>query len=490
MSHESPRPVAGQRPLVALRDYDAPAMPTEHAIRRYWRLLRMHFQPNSDDPVRAGERLQPATRKLLDSIAAPPACGPLMEELQATVEAWQDEAPQGSAWMRAIVMAPCDHGDLVGTWAEQHGHQVLRPPPRGALSKTMPQIDWQVLPREGLLVVPQLERWFLRERGGLVTVRGLIEALSQLERPCIVSCNSWAWAYLEKSAGASLVLPSAVTFKAFRAKQLNAWFSSLAKRDAQAGAMLWHGALGPHRVPADDLVDSTQPSTPVTPDTRAKREADARASAAVEVETDATPGQPLVFRLSSTGADVLREPSAHHDSEDAASEPSNKHHDGYLQRLAARSLGIPWVAWNLWRDGLRAAHDTEQVSDKVKDTVQDDGHTLWVSDLPEFSLPAGHERPALMVAHALLLHGGLTRSQLQDVLPAQEQPGILAALQSAGYVEWCDTLAPSADWQIGVTSHDPQTVRTGVDAEVRVRACAYPALRSALKTAGFPTGVI
>lgn len=488
MPQELPRPVVGQRPLVSLRDYSAPSMPTEHAIRRYWRLLRLHFQPDSADPVRAGARLQPATRKLLDSIAAPPACGPLIEELQLTVDAWHAEAPPGSAWMRAVVMAPCDHGDLVGSWAQRHGHQVLRPPPRGTLLETTAQIDWQALAGEGLLVVPQLERWFLRERNGLATVRGLIEALSQLERPCIVGCNSWAWAFLEKAAGASLVMPSAVTFQAFRAKQLNAWFASLAKRDAQAGAVLWYGALGAHAAPSAQADDaSALPATPANP---AKRQADALASAAAEVESEGGPGQPLVFRLTSTGADVLREPSAHHDPDDSRSKSSTKHEDGYLQRLAARSLGIPWVAWNLWRDGLCAAHDTEQVPDKVKHKVQDDGHTLWVSDLPEFSLPSGYERPALMVAHALLLHGGLTRAQLQGVLPAQAQPGILAALQDAGYVEWCEVAALNAGEQRGVSVHDPRVMRAGSEAEVRVRACAYPALRSALKTAGFPVGVI
>ena len=481
MPHQPPRPVVGQRPLVPLRDYVAPSMPTEHAIRRYWRLLRLHFKPASADPMRVGAGLRPATRKLLDATAAPPASGPLIEELQATVEAWQAAASPGSAWMRAIVLAPCDHEDLVGAWAEQHGHQVLREPPRSALSTATPQVDWQALAGKGLLVVPQLERWFLRERDSLATVRGLIDTLSQLDRPCIVSCNSWAWAYLEKVAGASLALPSAVTFAPFRAKQLNAWFSSLATRDAQAGATLWHGALGPQG----------GPNANAGPATVAKLRADARASAAVDLETNAAPGQPLVFRLSTTGADVLREHSAE-EADDADTPSSSKHQDGYLKRLAARSLGIPWVAWNLWRDGLRAANDIDQIPDKVRDTVEGDGHTLWVSDLPEFSLPARYERPALMVAHALLLHGGLTRLELQQVLPSHEQPGILAALQRAGYVEWCDVGAGrmSEDEDRGTTSQGLQALRAGVEAEVRVRAPAYPALRSALKTAGFPIGVI
>lgn len=500
MSEEKSRPAVGRRLLVALRDYSTPAMPTEHAIRRYWRLLRRHFQSDSNEAMSAAARLEPATRKLLDSVAAPPAYGALKDELQAAVDAWHLEVPPGGTWLRAVVLAPCEQGDLVGSWAEEQGHQVVRPPRREHLALSTPLFEWQSLRGEGLLVVPQLERWFLRQRDGLATVRGLIEALSQLERPCLVSCNSWAWAYLKKAAGAGLVLPSAVTFQGLRAKQLNEWFSSLAQREAQAGATIWHGALGGSRSDAVDKADGAEiaesaegaggvQATEPADARRAKRVADARALAAVDVATDLAPGRPLVFRLASSGADVLTEKSQQrHDADDDNASPARNHEDSYLQRLAARSLGIPWVAWNLWRDGLRAARESDQVPQKVKETVQDDAHTLWVSDLPEFSLPMEYERASLMVVHALLLHGALTRSQLQGVLSAQEQPGVLAALLSAGYLEWADAATGRNDDPTPANSSDHERLLAGHERELRVRPSAYPALHTALRTAGFPTG--
>lgn len=484
MSDDKTRSPAGQRPLVALRDYAAPAMPTEHAIRRYWRLLRRHFQTDASDPVSSAARLEPATRQLLDSVAAPPAYGALKEELQRCVDGWQAEARPGAVWLRAVVLAPCEHGDLVGSWAQESGHDVLRPPARASLAHGTAQIDWPLLSGDGVLVVPQLERWFLRQRDGLATVRALVEALSQLDRPCLVSCNSWAWAYLEKAAGASLVLPRPVTFQALRAKQLNAWFSALARREAQAGASIWHGALGPHAGGANrasgDALDDASP---------AKRLADARALAAVDMATDAAPGRPLVFRLASSGADVLTQ-TAPQDSEadDSTAGKSRTHEDSYLQRLAARSLGIPWVAWNLWRDGLRAARESDQVPQSIKEMVQDDAHTLWVSELPEFSLPMEYERASLMVVHALLLHGALTRSQLQGVLSAQEQPGVLAALLSAGYLEWADAAQEQTNAMEVADNADTARLLAAQERELRVRPSAYPALHTALRTAGFPTG--
>ena len=192
--------------MIALSDYSVPSMPTEHAIRRLWRLARLRLRLDSAEPVRARQRLRPATRQLLDEVAAPPACGPLIEELQAQATLWQSEAAQGGASLRVLVLPPCDPEDLLSTWATRHGHAILPPPPRAALLQPDLQIDAPALEGDGLLVVSQLERWFLRHQNGLTVVRGLIEALGRLERPCIVGCNSWAWAYLEQAAGGALVV--------------------------------------------------------------------------------------------------------------------------------------------------------------------------------------------------------------------------------------------------------------------------------------------
>ncbi len=452
MPQESQRSAAAQRPLVPLSDHAAPSMPTEHAIRRLWRLARLRLKLDSGEPVRAGDALTPATRKLLDEVSGPPACGPLMEELEAAAAGWVAEASSGGSWLKVLVLPPCDPGDVVGTWAKQQGHAVLAAPPRAALLQQGLLIDEAALVGEGLLVVPQLERWFLRHRDGLAVARSLMEALGRLKRPCIVSCNSWAWAFLEQAAGSALVLPSPLTFEAFHAAQLRGWFQALAQREARAGAALWHGDLNPTGAAAVPVRE------------RADEEVEVKVEA--KVQAAAAPGEPLVFRFASTGADVLVDPD---DESHNGDQHGAKRDSGYLKRLAARSLGIPWVAWSLWREGLRSADaskDSDALPDKVRKSIADDGRTLWVSELPEFSLPRHHEKPALLVLHALLVHGALTRAQLRSVLPALEDYGVLAALRTAAYIDESDAQ------------------------ELQVRASAYPAVRSALKTAGFPIGVI
>lgn len=457
MQKDSERAANGPRPLIALSDYAAPTMPTEHAIRRLWRLTRLRLHIDSAEPVHTGDKLQLATQTLLDEVAAPPACGPIMEELQAAAQGWASDAGAGAgaAWLKVLVLPPCDPGDVVGTWALKDRHSVLTPPPRGALTQPDLLIDEPALAGQGLLVVPQLERWFLRHRDGLAVARSLIEALGRLQRPCIVGCNSWAWAFLEKAAGSALVLPSPITFEAFHAAQLREWFQALGQRDAVAASTVWHGALNPQSTDGGDASDETRPES----------RAEVQERALADVQSGDAPGEPLVFRFASTGADVLANP----DDEGKGGSHASDIDRGYLKRLAARSLGIPWVAWSLWRDGLRAAddlQDNDAVPDKVRKNVQGDGRTLWVSELPEYSLPRHHEKPALMVLHALLMHGALTREQLRSVLPALEDYGVLSALRTAGYV------------------------RTNDADELHVCASAYPSTRSALKTAGFPAGVV
>ena len=389
--------------MIAVRDYDAPATPTEHAIRRLWRLARLRLQPDLDDPVQAGERLQPATRALLDEVAQPPACAPLIDELDSAVRSWQREAGD-DIWRRVVVLPPCDSGDLMGTWAAQQGHTVLAAPARSILCSLADPVDLDALPGgKGLLVIPRLEDWMLRRRDGLHALRTLLASLARLERPCLVGCNSWAWAFAEKAVGAALVLPRPMTFAPFDAHRLCEWFTSLAANDG---------------------------------------------------EPQAEGGQAVVFRLASSGADVLRKDG-----------DGDNGHDNYLKRLAALSLGIPWVAWHLWRQGLRAASDSDDLPEKVQKATEGDERTLWVSALPEYTLPAHHEQVALLVLQALLMHAGLTEPELRSVLPVLEEPGIVAALQSAGFIE-----------------------RSARDGMPRVRPAAYPAARTALRADGFPVG--
>ncbi len=384
-------------PFQPLGDYAWPSAPAEEAARRLLRRLRKTFARGDEPPTMARDRLQRATLEKLDEVVAPPASGPLVRELGLTVADWiADPAPK--SWLRLVVLPPCDDTRLVETWARDNGHQVLLPPDRAALTGGAPPRlpDLPGLDGQGVLVIPQLERWFVRHRNGLSHVRALLAGLDRLQRHCLIGCNSWAWAFLSKAANADAILPTGLTFQAFDAQRLQRWFTQLAQGDAA---------------------------------------------------TDVT------FRLSGSGEDVLET------DEDGALKSD------FFKKLAARSLGIPWVAWYLWRTGLRSEQEPDERDPDAETAAGSDDLTLWIAPFQEFTLPPQREQLSLLILQALLLHGPMTQEEMGHVLPATSDLSVLPALVRADFI--ARRRAEEGD-------------------QFSCRAAAYPAIRSELSGAGYP----
>ena len=393
-SHSHPK-----QTMIALSDYQAPTMPTENAMRRLYKRVKQHIQslrkPGSE-PVLTERKFEPATLKALDKLAGPPACGPLLDDFDVALTDWRAD-PAGLCHY-LVVLPPCDPNNVLAAWAQSRGHALLDAPPRHRLHEAQP-IRFPEGDDDALLVIPRLEDWFLRHRNGLASVRTLFAELAESNRRCLIGCNSWAWAFLVKSAGAALVLPQPMSFAPFHALRLQQWFSELAAQ-----------------------------------------EADSR----------------VVFRLAGSGADVLQKKDDGHLN------------NSYLEQLASRSHGIPWVAWHQWRQSLHTRLDAGESSPSA---TENDSRTLWINDVEdksrplELPLPLDDQESGLLVMHALLMHGSLNAAELAAVLPYPAGSGVLAALLRAGFIQkHGDLLAPQAG--------------------------AYPAIRSALKAAGFPLGKV
>lgn len=390
-----------------VEDYDPPSLPTADTLQAMLGRLRSLVQGDASEPVIADDHLQRSTVAMLDRIAAPPACGPLIDELQNTLAEWlQSETPRLNHQL--IVMPPCDEAGVLESWAARYGHSVLAAPSRDDLTSAHTN-DLPSMAGDGVLVIPRLEDWFLRHRNGLARVRALLARLDRLDRRCVVGCNSWAWAFLCKSVQAHLVLPDGLSFQPFDARRLSDWFARLA---------------------SDETLDAVS------------------------------------FRISDTGDDVF-----------ARADDGELLHD-HFETLAARSRGIPWVAWHLWRRSLRARIDTAAGSaanaagqsvacatDPVAGVTESGKHAneqvLWIVALEEFSLPGTNElADALLVLQALLIHGHLTAVQLAEVTPIVGESTVVSCLLRAGLVQLND----------GQLSCTP---------------AAYPAVRGGLLAAGF-----
>lgn len=397
MRPRRPEPEGGAdgKLFIPLADYAEPPVPTQVLLRTLLGRVQALLARDDPKPFIADDRLKKATMDLLDEVVAPPACGPLLAELEQTIAAWLREEPRVSH-LKVVVMPPCDANAVVESWARQAGHRIVAPPDRDRLIK-IPPPPLPDLAGEGLLVVPRLEDWFVRHRNGLRTVRHLLAALDAGGRPTVVGCNSWAWSFLSKATDVDLILPEAVTFIAFDETRLHRWFSQLAAADATGGVM---------------------------------------------------------FRRASTGSDVLE------------LDKDGVPRDDYLRTLAGRSLGIPWVAWRMWRRSLRSGEDDTPLED-AKAVMAADGdeapgrETLWVTALDEYVLPDRDEQSALLVLQALLIHGPLGAGQLRLVLPLVGESNIVSVLVKSGFLERKNNL-------------------------FSIRPAAYPTIRAGLESAGLP----
>lgn len=381
-----------------LADYQVPAMPTRDTLQILVTRARELLRRSPDGPLIAEARLRTSTLDMLDEAAAPPACGPLITELQASLAEWIDD-PEPAQRMQLIVLPPGDRNRVVAGWAEQRGHTLLEAPARGAI----PAADANDIPDlsgRGLLVIPALEDWFIRHRDGLGLIRALLDRLADLDRRVVVGCNSWAWQYLVRAVRADAVLPAPLIFQAFDAERLHAWFSAL-----------------PHT---------------------------ARQSS-------------IQFLDAGSGEDIL------------ALDDDGQPHDR-LYSLAARSRGIPWIAWRLWRRSLRRRMPDEEKDDTDATAASEreavDADTLWVIALEEFSLPGRSNDDSLLILHALLVHGPLPPDQLTDVLPFTGAYNTVNGLLAAGILERDE---------FGRLACTPE---------------AYPSIRTGLTTAGFPIAAV
>ncbi len=386
MAHPDAETVARFQPVGA---YDWPAMPTEHAMRAFFRRMARRFSADDDEPFIADDRLQ-RTRLAQADESGSPACGLLRDELDAALGPWTLQSRPDS-WLKVVVLPPCDRLGIVQDWAMRHQHQVLAAPDRDALLRTQDRPPLPALEGPGVLVIPRLERWYLRHRNGLAWIRALLVALDGLQRHCVIGCDSWAWQFLRTSVMADFMLPTGVTFQAFDAARVQRWLSALARERS---------------------ADST------------------------------------TFRLASNGEKLL-----------ALREDQDRPHT-YFQHLAASSLGIPWVAWQLWSRSLRSRTGTPD-ADVGSAQADGDDQTMWVSALEEFSLPGHHHQEALLILQAILLHDSLSIAEIAQVVPSPDVLPMVAALANAGLVERSAT-------------------------EVRCRPAAYPSIRKALSTAGMP----
>jgi hypothetical protein len=265
------------------------------------------------------------------------------------------------------------------------------------------------------VMISCLERCYLRHYNGLSLVNRILDLLATTRRRCLIGCNSWTWAFLCKAFQVDRALPWPSTLEPFDHNRLERWFSQLA--GSGKGGFVF-------------------------------RQADN--------------GEPVLPWIPSHG-----EQAGDHESEQwqSDSKSGSVQVSDFLKHLAAYSLGIPGVAWSIWRHSLRSSPMTG-VDDASQEKLGcDQIATLWVKPWTQVDLPTApgpRDTCPLFILHSLLLHSGLPANILVRLLPFSpaEVTRSLHSLRSSGLLEQAGEL-----W--------------------RVTPLGYPTVRQALRSEGY-----
>ncbi len=341
---------------------ERPQEPTQeavrHGLRAVWNRLPGRSGAAEPEIPEEARSLKSAPMTVMDMAAPSPGWGRMGGPgLDQALGGWLEGERAGSL---AIVSGPTiGVTEMVQAWAGDQGLQILAPPAPDELLAGREWLDGvlDAVQAGQRLILPGLERCFLRHPEGLDLVRGLLDEIWQGKISCLLTCDSWAWAYLDRVVQVESILPAPLTLSPFDATALDCWFRQLAQR--------------------------YEPRS-------------------------------LTFRQASDGHPVLTAQKA------PLSDPGVQSDQTFLTHLAARSRGNPGVARAIWRESLQV-NSTEEVEVKAQEEAAGDrGYTMWVTPWPKLALPEvppNTGRAEAFVLHALLLHNGLPAWLLFDLLP-------------------------------------------------------------------------
>jgi hypothetical protein len=207
--------------FIPLQEYRGPKN-ANHATHGFWQRLTGFFRrddaatrpksPSSEAPNQAVRHpnWDGVVLALADALSSPKKVNQKKHQVRAVV------GPPGSRVCEAT-----------RGWAQEHAACVVAPPTSDQILRSP---DWWHDVRDNstdLLVIPQLERWFLRHHDGLTGLRQLLQWLWSNPRPIVVGCDSWAWAYLRRAVNVDAVFHQPLAPAAVDGAQLKEWLGGL-----------------------------------------------------------------------------------------------------------------------------------------------------------------------------------------------------------------------------------------------------------------------
>ncbi len=369
--------------LISASEFEVPGSPANEAARgqsrRLWRWFQREVlqRPEQVDAGGSSELRNCSNDELYASsleIDWNQAARVLSADLQRRLESSSTKDRPSLA----VVAAPGSGvPEILEALAREPHFTLLAAPPASELlgdedahSHVLQSLD---VPNDQTLVVPRLERFFLRHEAGLTLVRTIADRLMSRHR-VLVGCDSWAWAFLQHAIGIEDLLGSPLTLAPFNAPRLDAWFRG-----------------------TYDLRNTE-------------------------------------FRQSRDDAPVFIEQAANSESQPEQPEPKTSQ---LIESLAAKARGNLGVAHALWRSSLRICDPDSDRDEPAKGSSQSTLWVVAPSELELPKLANGDESLHRFILHAILLHAGLSFATLDMLLPfSRDDIGRrLSELRAAGFVD-------------------------------------------------------
>lgn len=378
---------------IPLAEYHTPSAPARETIRRelvtFWERWRMKSPLDFTARFNPKPELRPLPDNLLMWAAPPPSSTQGTLALHIALQDWlATEEPEET--VRVIVGTPGSGVDqIVREMARRLDWQSIAPPTSREILAGGDNWLAQIFSGRDPIVIPWLGKSYLRHQDGLMLMNRLLDWLETTDRRCLISCDSWAWAYLSRTLQIDAILPNAWTLAPFNAARLQSWLPLLARRTFNGAFVFRNAGNGQRLFPADN-----------------KQE--------------------------------MEDFHSQHKRMEMYADWMNT--DYYLKQVAAHSRGIPGIAWMHWRQCLQVVAGTEINAETLQEAAEDTGYTVWVQPWSQMRFPiapAWTGTEEMFVLHALLLHGGMSAQLLGDILPLTDNQvlQILIRLREAQLVQ-------------------------------------------------------
>jgi len=246
--------------FVAIEDYALPRLPVTSAVQSYWASLARRFsqRPEAAAPVKRTEELTAFDRVALSHLIRELDWAPLAEALDEALDGGPPATGSPDS-VRVVVGQPHGgHAEIVRCWGERHRATCIEPPdPARIRTADLGWLDrWSNL--EGLWVLPELERCYLRTPDGLDLIRRFLDAAENGRLGSgVIGCDSFAWAYLRKAWPVPHL--DALTLQALDGAQLSRLFARLTITDGDEHVRYQNARTGQEVLVAPDDGPDVEP---------------------------------------------------------------------------------------------------------------------------------------------------------------------------------------------------------------------------------------